>query len=296
MALRGHFGALDTGGASGVAALTVTANTGLALTGTPTNPNLAGVPATPTVEGVNTRTLTPAEWASRFPNIMPLGDSTTSGTGDNVPNPAVSLATTYWTGVGNDGSAGYRSHLLQFMRAFGIMPFSWAAYNAGNHRIGFVGTNAGTSQNLPDDYRSHQGLAGQTLAQMNVAFPGVWAGSNTAALIVLSGGINDIGIDLQTPAQTAARLTTLLNTINTTAPGVPVLFWSPPAGALYQASLLAFEPLAAAVVAAQQALGRPYWFVSVSDRVDEVGSVHPLAWGYRDIAGLIFWAIQTCPI
>jgi GDSL-like Lipase/Acylhydrolase family len=252
-----------------------------------------GVPATTTVPGISTRTLTPAEWAARFPNIMPLGDSTTAGSADNVPNPAVQA---YWTGVGNDGTAGYRSHLLQFMRAFGVMPFSWAAYNGGNHRIGFVGTIAGTSLNLPDDYRSHQGLAGQTLAQMNTAFPGVWVGTNTATLIVLSGGINDIGIDLQTPAQTAARLNTLLNTINTTAPGVPVLFWSPPASAAYQASLLAFEPLAAAVVAAQQASGRPYWFVSVTDRVDEVNTVHPNAWGYRDIAGLIFWAIQTCPV
>jgi hypothetical protein len=232
---------------------------------------------------------TPGVMSAKFKTCMPLGDSTTQGTGDNIPSAAV---TPYWPGLANDQTGGYRWHLLQFLRTFGVL--SPEATGPGWYR----GSYAATCTNLPSSSREHQGLAGEDLATMNSTFAAVWAGSGPTDLIILSGGINDIGLDGLTPAQTAARLATLLATIKATSGNTPTIFWTPAPPILYYAQLAAFAPLAEAVVIAAQNAGQKVCTARVAAYVSantEVNNVHPNSYGYRDIAGVITPVVQAFP-
>lgn len=210
----------------------------------------------------------PAEAAKKMTlTVMPLGDSITAGYPGGLGNPPASE----WV--------GYRGRLATLLADDG-------------YTINFVGSQNGTDGTFDGD---HEGHSGYIISQITEFAPG-WIASAGPDVILLLIGTNDMYPDgtyvNETSAGAPARLTTLLQTIQTAAPAaytivssIPVVQAVAPFDAAWTTRCQAYNAAVPGVVLARRAAGQKVLFVDNANVTMGADGAHPMyPSGYRQIA------------
>jgi len=191
--------------------------------------------------------------------VMPLGDSITDGF--NVPG-------------------GYRIDL-------------WQRLAGGGYTVDFVGSGANGPPELGD--HDHEGHSGWRIDQLDANIV-TWLRGSAPHTVLLHIGTNDVNQNLDL-ANAPARLSTLVDHILATAPGVEVFVAqiTPEADPTFEARIRAYN---AALPGALQGKGSRVHLVdmhsalSVADLAD---GVHPTAAGYAKMGAVWFAALRSVP-
>ncbi|RSM64267.1 SGNH hydrolase [Actinoplanes sp. ATCC 53533] len=190
--------------------------------------------------------------------VMPLGDSITDGF--NVPG-------------------GYRVDL-------------WQKFVAGGYRIDFVGSQFNGPAGLGD--HDHQGHSGWTIAQID-ANAASWLRATTPRTVLLHIGTNDM---FSASAGAPQRLSTLLDTITTTAPDAEVFVSTiiPLSGA--DSQVRTYNAAIPGIVRSKVNAGRRVHLVDMYPALtlaDLADGVHPNAGGYSKMATVWYDALRSVP-
>ncbi|WP_433309912.1 GDSL-type esterase/lipase family protein [Micromonospora sp. CA-269861] len=190
--------------------------------------------------------------------VMPLGDSITDGL--TVPG-------------------GYRIGL-------------WQKFVAGGHTVDFVGSQFNGPGSLGD--HDHQGHSGWRIDQIDANIVN-WLRSTTPRTVLLHIGTNDM---FGNAANAPARLSTLIDRITNTSPGIIVFVATIIPFPAADAAVRTFNAAIPGIVQAKAAAGKRVYLVDMYRALtatDLADGVHPNAGGYEKMSAVWFNALRSVP-
>ena len=190
--------------------------------------------------------------------VMPLGDSITDGL--NVPG-------------------GYRIGL-------------WQKLVAGGHTVDFVGSQFNGPASLGD--HDHQGHSGWTISQIDANVVN-WLRATTPRTVLLHIGTNDM---FNNAATAPARLSTLLDRITNTSPGIIVFVATIIPFPAADSAVRTYNAAIPGIVQSKVAAGKRVHLVDMNRALtsaDLADGVHPNAGGYEKMSTVWFNALRSVP-
>lgn len=190
--------------------------------------------------------------------VMPLGDSITDGL--TVPG-------------------GYRIGL-------------WQRFVAGGHTVDFVGSQFNGPASLGD--HDHEGHSGWRIDQIDANIVN-WLRATTPRTVLLHIGTNDM---FGNASSAPARLSTLLDRITNTSPGVIVFVATIIPFPSADSAVRTFNAAIPGIVQSKAAAGKRVYLVDMFRALnasDLADGVHPNAGGYEKMAAVWYDALRSVP-
>ncbi|GAA4469164.1 cellulose binding domain-containing protein [Phytohabitans houttuyneae] len=190
--------------------------------------------------------------------VMPLGDSITDGF--NVPG-------------------GYRIGL-------------WQRFVAGGHTVDFVGSQFNGPASLGD--HDHQGHSGWRIDQIDANVVN-WLRATTPRTVLLHIGTNDM---FGNASGAPARLSTLLDRITNTSPGIIVFVATIVPLPSADAAVRTYNAAIPGIVQSKVAAGKRVYLVDMFRALtasDLADGIHPNAGGYEKMAAVWYDALRSVP-